>query len=137
VIKSRYAHTGRISAVKEFWPLRPGEVGSEFTTEVESMQKVRHAYMMGLTGVVMPYESHNAAILTEWMSNGSLESLKREPDNSARPTPGEKVKVVIGICEGWIISRHVAVCTIARSQATSCWTRIITFTSLTLECATS
>jgi serine/threonine protein kinase len=48
----------------------------------------------------MPEGDNAPMIVTEWMSNGSLEDLLKNPAKYAKLTGTQKAKIIVGICKG-------------------------------------
>jgi serine/threonine protein kinase len=107
VYKCQHRGTGAISAVKELLPSEA--VNIAFTREIETLAKLRHPAVLGIIGFVMPDERDNIPpqIITEWMPNGSLEDLLKNPSDYAMLTNTQKMKIIVGVCQGM---RYIHMC---------------------------
>jgi serine/threonine protein kinase len=107
VYKCQHRDTGAISAVKELLPSEA--VSNAFTREIEILAKLRHPAVLGVIGFVMPDERDNILpqIITEWMPNGSLEDVLKNPSDYATFTNTQKMKIIVGICQGM---RYIHLC---------------------------
>jgi hypothetical protein len=107
VCKCQHRDTRAISAVKELLP--SAAVSTEFTREIEILAKLRHPAVLGIIGFVMPDERDSLPpqIVTEWMPNGSLEDILTNPGDCAMLTNTQKMKIVVGICQGM---RYIHLC---------------------------
>jgi serine/threonine protein kinase len=84
--------------VKELVP--SDAVLEAFMKETEVLSRLRHPAILGIIGFVMPKDDAPPAIITEWMPNGSLEDMLKNPADWAALSGTQKMKIIVGVCQG-------------------------------------
>jgi hypothetical protein len=109
VYSARHKTTGEIVAIKEvLCDVNDSYAAQRFTREVEILATAGHPTLLGLSGCT-PFiadPTHPPAILTPFMSNGSLDNMLNLERNHKSPpewTPTRKHIVLFGIATGMMI----------------------------------